>query len=207
VAEERLNIAREVHDVVGHGLATITLRAGVADRVADRDPAEVRAALRAIREVSADSLAELSVLLVILRAEGAAGTEHAPTPNIDAVPGLVAGLRDAGLDVGLEIEEDVQGGVPEVVGAAVYRIVQESLTNVARHAGPRVRADVRVLRRNGAVEVDVCDDGRGAPHGLRTGGGLTGMLERATALGGSFEAGGAAGGGFRVHASLPVVSA
>jgi signal transduction histidine kinase len=207
VAEERLNIAREVHDVVGHGLATITLRAGVADRVADRDPAEVRGALRAIREVSADSLAQLSVLLGVLRADGAAGMEHAPTPSIDAVPGLVAGLRDAGLDVGLEIEEDVQGGVPEVVGAAVYRIVQESLTNAARHAGPRVRADVRVLRRNGAVEVDVRDDGRGAAHGLRTGGGLTGMRERATALGGSFEAGGAAGGGFRVHASLPVVSA
>lgn len=206
VAEERLSIAREVHDIVGHGLATITLRAGVADRVADREPAEVRRALRAIREVSADSLTELSVLLGVLRTDGGAGAAHAPPPNIDAVPGLVAGLRDAGLDVELEIEEDVQGGVPEVVGATVYRIVQEALTNVARHAGPRVRADVRVRRRNGAVEVEVRDDGRGAPHGLQAGGGLTGMRERATALGGSFEAG-AAGAGFRVRASLPVVPA
>lgn len=200
VAEERLRIAREVHDVVGHGLATITLRAGVADRVAERDPEEVRAALRAIRQVSRESLAELSALLGVLRTE----TERAPVPDLRALPRLVDGLRDAGLQVELEVD-DAAGAVPEVVGAAGYRIVQEALTNVARHAGPNVRARVRLARHDGVVEVEVRDDGRGAPGALRDGGGLTGMRERAAALGGEFSAGAAPGGGFRVWASLPVV--
>jgi signal transduction histidine kinase len=206
VAEERLRIAREVHDVVGHGLATITLRAGVADRVADRDPAEVRAALRAIRQVSRESLAELSALLGVLRADGEeAAPERSPTPNLAALPRLVDGLRDAGLDVDLEIDRAPGDGVPEVVEVAAYRIVQEALTNVARHAGPSAHAHVQLARHDGVVEVEVRDDGRGAPETMRPGGGLTGMHERATALGGRFEAGGAPGGGFRVWASLPVV--
>jgi signal transduction histidine kinase len=203
VAEERLRIAREVHDVVGHGLATITLRAGVADRVADRDPDEVREALRAIRQVSRESLSELSALLGVLREGEAAPAEHAPTPDLDAVPRLVNGLRDAGLDVDLQIEGN-GGPVPEVVGAAGYRIVQEALTNVARHAGPKPRAHVRLSRHDGVVEVEVRDDGPGAPAPVRPGGGLTGMRERAASLGGAFEAGSAADGGFRVWASLPV---
>ena len=206
VAEERLRIAREVHDVVGHGLATITLRAGVADRLADRDPAEVRAALRAIRQVSKDSLAELGALLGVLRGDGEeAPGERAPTPDLRALPRLVDGLRDAGMDVALEVDVDEAPAVPEVVAAAGYRIVQEALTNVARHAGPDARARVRLARRDGVVEVEVRDDGRGAADPVRAGGGLTGMRERAAALGGRFEAGGAPTGGFRVWASLPVV--
>jgi signal transduction histidine kinase len=204
VAEERLRIARDVHDVVGHGLATIALRAGVADRVADRDPDEVRAALRAIRQVSKESLSELSALLGVLR-EGEQGPpEHAPAPDLDALPRLVDGLREAGLDVDLRIDGNGDA-VPEVVAAAGYRIVQEALTNVARHAGPNAQAYVRLERHDGVVEVEVRDDGRGAPATMRPGGGLTGMRERAAALGGAFEAGGAADGGFRVWASLPVV--
>jgi signal transduction histidine kinase len=205
VAEERLRIAREVHDVVGHGLATITLRAGVADRVAERDPAEVREALRAIRQVSRESLSELSALLGVLRADGAeGGPERSPAPDLQALPRLVEGLREAGLEVELDID---QGGesVPEVVGAAGYRIVQEALTNVARHAGPNAHARVRLARHDGVVEVEVRDDGLGASAALRPGGGLTGMRERAVLLGGRFEAGAAPGGGFRVWASLPVV--
>jgi len=201
VAEERLRIAREVHDVVGHGLATITLRAGVADRVADRDPAEVREALRAIRQVSRESLSELSALLGVLREDGPA--EHAPVPDLEALPRLVDGLREAGLDVDLQVEGN-GAAVPDVVAAAGYRIVQEALTNVARHAGPNAHARVRLARHDGVVEVEVRDDGTGAPATLRPGGGLTGMRERAASLGGAFEAGGAAGGGFRVWASLPV---
>jgi signal transduction histidine kinase len=200
VAEERLRIAREVHDVVGHGLATITLRAGVADRVADRDPDEVRAALRAIRQVSRESLSELSALLGVLREDGPA--DHAPVPDLAALPRLIEGLREAGLDVDLRVEGN-GAAVPDVVAAAGYRIVQEALTNVARHAGQHVHAHVRVTRRNGVVEVEVRDDGAGAPATLRPGGGLTGMRERAMSLGGAFEAGGAMGGGFRVWASLP----
>jgi signal transduction histidine kinase len=205
VAEERLRIAREVHDVVGHGLATITLRAGVADRLVDRDPGEVRAALRAIREVSRESLAELGTLLGVLRREAAEAGEadRAPTPDLEALPRLVAGLRDAGMMVELEIDGGADGPVPEVVGYAGYRIVQEALTNVARHAGEGAGARVRLARREGALEVDVRDDGRGAPVTVPPGGGLTGMRERAVALGGDFEAGGAPGGGFRVHATLP----
>jgi signal transduction histidine kinase len=203
VAEERLRIAREVHDVVGHGLATITLRAGVADRVADRDPDEVRAALRAIRQVSRESLAELSALLGVLREGDDAPPEHAPVPDLDALPRLVDGLREAGLDVDLQVEGN-GAAVPELVATAGYRIVQEALTNVARHAGPNVHAHVKVNRRNGVVEVEVRDDGTGAPAALQPGGGLTGMRERAASLGGTFEAGSASGGGFRVWASLPV---
>ena len=205
VAEERLRIAREVHDVVGHGLATITLRAGVADRLADRDPAEVRASLRAIRQVSKESLAELSALLGVLRAEGDdEAPERAPAPDLQALPRLVDGLRDAGMDVALDVET-TGAAVPEVVAAAGYRIVQEALTNVARHAGPDASARVRLTRRDGVVEVEVRDDGRGAAGPVRAGGGLTGMRERAAALGGRLEAGGAPSGGFRVWASLPVV--
>jgi signal transduction histidine kinase len=203
VAEERLRIAREVHDVVGHGLATITLRAGVADRVAERDPAEVHAALKAIRQISRESLSELSALLGVLRAEGEA--ERAPAPDLDALPRLVKDLREAGMDVELEVDANGGGPVPEVVAAAGYRIVQEALTNVARHAGPRARARVKLTRHDGIVEVEVRDDGRGAPAAVTAGGGLTGMRERAAAVGGRLEAGGAPGGGFRVWASLPAV--
>jgi signal transduction histidine kinase len=204
VAEERLRIAREVHDVVGHGLATITLRAGVADRLADRDPAEVRASLRAIRQVSKESLAELSALLGVLRAEGdGEGPERAPVPDLQALPQLVDGLRDAGMDVALDVET-TGAAVPEVVAAAGYRIVQEALTNVARHAGADASTRVRLTRRDGVVEVEVRDDGRGAAGPVRAGGGLTGMRERAAALGGRLEAGGMPSGGFRVWASLPV---
>jgi signal transduction histidine kinase len=206
VAEERLRIAREVHDVVGHGLATITLRAGVADRVADRDPDEVREALRAIRQVSRESLAELGALLGVLRGGEDAPAERTPAPDLDALPRLVDGLREAGLEVDLQVDGN-GAAVPEVVAAAGYRIVQEALTNVARHAGPNVRAHVRLSRRNGVVEVEVRDDGRDAPATVRPGGGLTGMRERAASLGGAFEAGRAAEGGFRVWASLPVALA
>ena len=205
VAEERLRIAREVHDVVGHGLATITLRAGVADRLADRDPAEVRESLRAIRQVSKDSLAELSALLGVLRGEGDDEAERAPAPDLRSLPRLVDGLRDAGMDVALDVDAGAGTPVPEVVAAAGYRIVQEALTNVARHAGPDASARVRLTRRDGVVEVEVRDDGRGAPGPVQAGGGLIGMRERASALGGRFEAGGATSGGFRVWASLPVV--
>jgi signal transduction histidine kinase len=206
VAEERLRIAREVHDVVGHGLATITLRAGVADRLADRDPAEVRAALRAIRQLSKESLAELSALLGVLRGGGEGeAPERTPAPDLQALPQLVDGLREAGMNVALDVDAHEGTAVPEVVAAAGYRIVQEALTNVARHAGPEATARVRLTRRNGVVEVEVRDDGRGAAGPVRAGGGLTGMRERAAALGGRFEAGGAPSGGFRVWASLPVV--
>ena len=205
VAEERLRIAREVHDVVGHGLATITLRAGVADRLADRDPAEVRESLRAIRQVSKDSLAELSALLGVLRGEGEDEAERAPRPTCGRCRGSSTACATPAWTSRSTSTPSAGTAVPEVVAAAGYRIVQEALTNVARHAGPDASARVRLTRRDGVVEVEVRDDGRGAPGPVRAGGGLIGMRERAGALGGRFEAGGAPSGGFRVWASLPVV--
>ena len=204
VAEERLRIAREVHDVVGHGLATITLRAGVADRLADRDPAEVRAALRAIRQVSKESLAELqrAARRAARRGRGGGRARAGARPARAAA----AGRRTARRGHGRRAPGRCRRGpvVPEVVAAAGYRIVQEALTNVRATPARDARARVRLARRDGVVEVEVRDDGRGAVDPVRPGGGLTGMRERAAALGGRFEAGGAPSGGFRVWASLPV---
>ena len=168
------------------------------------DPDEVDAALRSIREIAKQSLGELGALLGVLRS--AEGDERAPVPDLAAVPQLVERLRDAGMRVELDVAKQPPQ-VPDVVGAASYRIVQEALTNVARHAGPGASARVRLAQSNGAVEVEVTDDGHGAPPGVRDGGGLTGMRERAAALGGRFEAGPAApgGSGFRVWAWLPAV--
>jgi signal transduction histidine kinase len=199
VAEERLRIARDVHDVVGHSLATIALQAGVAEHLlADRDE-QARKALTDIRRLSKRSLAEVSAMLGVLR-EGAAA--RAPTPDLQQLSRLVADVRAAGLEVELEID-GANGDVPEVVAVAAYRIVQESLTNVVRHAGEGARAHVRVASNGDEIEVEVVDDGRGAPPDAHDGNGLTGMRERAAALGGRFEAGTAAEGGFRVRALLP----
>jgi signal transduction histidine kinase len=196
VAEERLRIARDVHDVVGHSLATIALQAGVAEHLSEDEKA--RESLASIRRLSRASLAEVSAMLGVLRDEHAA---RAPTPDLGQVPRLVDEVRDAGLDVELSMEGN--GVVPDVVGVAAYRIVQESLTNVVRHAGVGAHARVSVRAREDEVEVEVSDDGRGARPDAHDGNGLTGMRERAAALGGRFEAGTAAGGGFRVRALLP----
>jgi signal transduction histidine kinase len=201
LVEERLRIARDVHDVVGHGLATIALRAGVADHVLEKNPDEAREALQAIRDISRRSLDEVGALLGVLRA----GAEHAPVPDLDQLPRLVEGLRGAGMPVELDVQGD-GNGLPDIVGTAGYRIVQEALTNVARHAGAGARARVTVRRGTRGVEVEVVDDGRGAPTGVRDGGGLTGMRERAAAVGGTLDAGTRREGGFRVHASLPARS-
>src|SRR3954454_641721 len=175
MAEERLQIAREVHDVVGHALAAISLRAGVADHVRDRDPEAVADALGGTRETSRQSLHELSALLDALR--GGAPAEHAPAPDLAHVPRLVDTLCDAGMPVTLEGE--LNGAkAPEIVGAAGYRIVQEALTNVVRHAGSGASARVVLAQRNGALEVEVTDDGRGAGNSVAPRGGLTGMRER-----------------------------
>jgi len=198
VAEERLRIARDVHDVVGHSLATIALQAGVAEHLLDGREPKARESMATIRRLSKDALAEVSAMLGVLRADS--GAERTPTPDLEHVTRLVEDMRAAGLSIDLELE---QRPVPEVVGGAAYRIVQESLTNVVRHAGPQASARVRVAASNGAVEIEVSDDGQGAPPGTPDGNGLTGMRERAAALGGSFDAETTPGGGFRVRALLP----
>jgi signal transduction histidine kinase len=198
VAEERLRIARDVHDVVGHSLATIALQAGVAEHLLDDREPKARESMATIRRLSKEALAEVSAMLGVLRAED--GAERAPTPDLTGVTGLVEDMRAAGLSIELELESRP---VPEVVGGAAYRIVQESLTNVVRHAGPDAAAHVRVAATDGVVEIEVSDDGPGAAPGTPDGNGLTGMRERAAALGGSFNAGTKPGGGFHVRALLP----
>jgi signal transduction histidine kinase len=200
-AEERLRIARDLHDVVGHSLSTISLHAGVAERALDTHPEQVRDSVAAIRQTSREALGELRAVLGILRDGGAA--DRAPTPGLDAIGALVDGIRDAGLQVDLD-EQPVNRRPPDLVGTAAYRIVQEALTNVARHAGPGAAARVRVAAGRRGLLVEVADDGAGAGSGWRPGNGITGMRERAAAVGGVLDAGPARRGGFRVRAQLPI---
>jgi signal transduction histidine kinase len=214
--EERLRVAREVHDVVGHGLAVINMQAGVALHVLgkrqEQAPEQTRAALEAIRTASKDALEDLRGTLAVFRqADQPPGGDQdhprQPAPGLDQLEVLVTEMRRGGLPVSFEVS-GTGDGVPGPVELAAYRIVQESLTNVLRHAGPAA-ARVRVVRAPAAVEVEVTDDGRGraaAGAGRRPaepGHGITGMRERAAAVGGSLDAGPLPAGGWRVHASLP----
>ncbi|WP_217428650.1 sensor histidine kinase [Microlunatus speluncae] len=206
VAEERLRIARELHDIVAHNLSLITVKAGVAAHVAAARPEEVPAALRVIEQTSRAALDETRHLLDLLRT-GSAADDLAPAPTIDRLPDLVAAAATAGVDVDLEATDVDQ--LPDDVGRAVYRIVQEAVTNVVRHAAP-ARCRVRVQGRPGTVRVEVRDNGAGAAPTTqrrtgrgRLGHGLIGMRERVALYGGDFEAGPGAGGGFMITAVLP----
>jgi signal transduction histidine kinase len=201
--EERLDIAREMHDVIGHSLAVISLQAGVAEHLLSTRPEETRNAIAAIRRVSKEALTELRAELATLRGDGAAPAERAPTPDLAAIRSLVSQMREAGLSVDLDLTGDARA-VPEIVSTAAYRIVQESLTNVVRHAGSGAAASVRAGVVDGRLEVEVVDDGRGMPAQATDAAGLQGMRERALALSGDFAAGNRAGGGFRVFAALPL---
>jgi len=200
LGDERLRIARDVHDVVAHAMVEINVQAGVAARLIDRDPEQARSALRHIKAASGDALTDLRATLGILRGTGGAAPVE-PTVGVEDLDGLAAGLRAAGVTVELDV-----GALPagaSAVQAVVYRIVQEALTNVLRHArASSVR--VRVARDGDAVAVEVRDDGSGtgAPGGA--GQGVRGMRERAAAVGGAVECGPAAEGGWRVAARLPL---
>ena len=199
-ADERLRIAREVHDVVAHSLGVIAVQASVGMQVIDTDPAEAKQALEDISGASRSSLAEIRRLLGAVRAEDG-GASFAPTPGLSDLERLAHEVEGAGLAVGLEVDGDVDA-VPSGVGLAAYRIVQEALTNTVRHAHAH-RATVRVDCRPSLVLVQVDDDGRG-PSGKRPRGyGLVGMRERVALYDGSLEAGPRPEGGFRVTARLP----
>jgi signal transduction histidine kinase len=203
VAEERVRIARDLHDSVAHSMASISVQAGVGAHVLDERPADARAALLAIKHASGDALAELRATLSMLRSSEAA--PHEPTDGLDRLPSLVESSRAAGLAVDVVIEGDARP-LPPAVDTAAFRILQESLTNVIRHAGP-ARATVAVRHGDGGVEIEVTDDGRGAVngHGGAGGGhGLAGMRERVALLGGELYAGPRRAGGFRVRARLPL---
>ncbi|HMG43076.1 MAG TPA: histidine kinase [Acidimicrobiales bacterium] len=205
VAEERLRIARDLHDSVAHSLASFSVQAGVGAHVLDDRPEDARAALLAIKRASGEALAELRATLGMLRSSEAAPRE--PTAGIDRLPSLVESSRAAGLPVDVVIEGEARP-LPPPVDAAAFRIVQESLTNVIRHAGA-ARATVAVRHGDGGVEIEVTDDGRGAVAGNGRGNGngghgLAGMRERVAHLGGELFAGAGRSGGFRVRARLPL---
>lgn len=202
VDEERLRIARELHDVTAHSLSIIAVQSGAASAVLDSDPAEARRALDAIRRTSKDALDELRSMLGVLRSPEDTDAPLAPTPGLARLPELLAPLAEADVAAELRVDGDITD-IPAVVEASAYRIVQEALTNVVRHAGP-CTAVVTLQRAADELVITVTDTGVGAPAGRGEGHGLTGMRERATALGGSFEAGPGPGGGFTVSARLPV---
>ncbi len=197
-SEERLRIARELHDVVGHHLSLINVQAGVGLHLMDERPEQARVALRAIKSASAEALAEVRAVLGLLRAEDG-GAPRAPVPSLVNLPAL---LESAGAGL---VSAGAPGALPPEVDRAAYRIVQEALTNVRRHAGPGASATVTIDYGSDVLTVAVTDDGTGAPAGAPDeGNGLAGMRARAQALGGTLTAGGAPQGGFTVTATLPV---
>ncbi len=201
--EERLRIAREVHDVVGHGLAVISMQAGVALHVVDRRPEQARVALEAIKQTSRDALEELRATLAVFRRPDDESDSRRPAPGLGQVEGVVEAMAESGLPVDLMVTGRPVA-LPAAVDLAAYRIVQESLTNVVRHAGSTT-ATVRVHYEPGEVVLEITDGGRARPNGVGDPGGhgIAGMRERAAAVQGTLEAGPRSEGGFRVLARLP----
>jgi signal transduction histidine kinase len=201
---ERARIARELHDVVAHSLSVVIAQADGGRYAGKADPDAATGALEAIATTGRQALTDMRSLLGVLR-EGS-GEEYAPQPDVAAVEGLVEDVRASGLDVDLIVEGDPRP-MPAGPQLAAYRIVQESLTNVLKHAGPAGRAWVRLQWRPDSLELSVLDDGRGASAAVveadGDGHGIRGMRERAQLHGGRLEAGPRTGGGFGVHAALP----
>ncbi|PZH15961.1 two-component sensor histidine kinase [Streptomyces sp. NTH33] len=226
VAEERLRIARDLHDVVAHHIALVNVQAGVAAHVMDKRPDQAKEALAHVREAGRSALEELRATVGLLRQSGDPEAPTEPAPGLDRLDELVGTFRSAGLHV--EVARADQGTtLPAAVGLAAFRIVQEALTNVQKHAGTAARAEVSVVRVGPDVEITVLDNGAGAEGGAGVDGGpqdgepkdggpqdggpqeggghgLLGMRERVTALAGTLTTGPRYGGGFRVHATLPV---
>ncbi len=204
VSEERLHMAQDVHDGVGHALAVVALHAGVAMHVLDRDPQRVRELLASIQATSREALDGLRADLDRWRSDDDAGTRR-PVPGLADLPRLLARMRAGGLVLTTDVEPCRD--VPEEVGAVAYRVVQESLTNVLRHAGG-APAHVRVTCSEAVLTVEVGDRGAAvAVPAPTTGSGIEGMRRRAATVGGRLLAGPAPGGGFAVRAELPLAAA
>jgi signal transduction histidine kinase len=199
-SEERLRIARELHDVLAHNISLINVQAGVALHLMEEHPEQARTALTAIKAASKDALGELRSVLDVLR-QGDEGAPRTPTAGLEDLDRLVSGAAAAGLDVRV-VTEGTPRPLPPSVDLAAFRIVQEALTNVTRHAG-RATATISLTYDDRGLTVQVEDDGHGPSNGAGSGNGIRGMKERAAALGGAVEAGPKPGGGFRVTASLP----
>jgi signal transduction histidine kinase len=200
--QERLRIARELHDVLAHNVSLINVQAGVALHLLDEQPERARPALEAIKDASSETLREMRSVLDILRRPGEQ-PPRSPTAGVAGLAELVSRTQAAGISVDARVTGDPRG-LPASVDLAVYRIVQEALTNVARHAHPAA-ALVSLAYADDAIEIVVEDDGlrAGAENGSG-GNGIAGMRERVTALGGEFAAGPRPDVGFRVRARLPL---
>jgi signal transduction histidine kinase len=209
VTEERLRLARELHDVVAHAMSVIAVQSGVGAHVANTQPKEAAKALGAIEATSRAALTELRRLLGVLRQADEPQGDLAPVPGLADLDSLLAEVAKAGLAVRLQVN-GTRPQLPAGVDLSAYRIVQEALTNVVKHAGS-ARAQVVVGYRDQDITVEVTDDGRGAVTSVSdgragTGHGLTGMRERVQAFGGDLEVGPRPGGGFRVAARLPLAA-
>ncbi|RFU83191.1 two-component sensor histidine kinase [Streptomyces triticagri] len=231
VAEERLRIARDLHDVVAHHIALVNVQAGVASHVMDKRPDQAKEALAHVREASRSALNELRATVGLLRQSGDPEAPTEPAPGLARLDELAESFQRAGLPVEVA-RSDAGTHAPAAVDLVAYRVIQEALTNVQKHAGPGATAEVSVVRVGSRLEITVLDDGPGHPapeasaaadeasrrddedreardgtDPERGGHGLIGMRERVTALGGSCTAGPRYGGGFRVHAILPLTGA
>ncbi|MFN8439827.1 MAG: histidine kinase [Caldilineaceae bacterium] len=205
--EERLRIARELHDVLGHNISLISVQAGVALHLMDQQPEQARVALSVIKDASKDALRELRSVLDLLRQDHEA-PPRSPSPGLASLNDLVARASEAGLQVYTEVSGDIKG-LPTSVDLAAFRIVQEALTNVMRHSGQSL-SNVHVTRDEQELRLQIDNElGSAATHAvpvssMELGRGILGMKERASALGGVVEAGPLPGGGFRVLARLPL---
>jgi signal transduction histidine kinase len=207
VAEERLRIARELHDILAHTISAISVQAGLALDVLDDSPAQARTALGTIRAASRAAMTELKATVGMLRASDDASAPRSPPPGLDQLDQLFAMVRDAGLRVDVAVTGEARP-LPAAVDRAAYRIVQESLTNVVRHAGASC-VSVAISYERAALTIRIADNGRGPASGqpASPGHGLVGMTERAVMLGGWLETGSRPGRGFLVQAQLPTEEA
>ncbi len=205
VADERLRIAQDLHDVVAHSMGVIAVQAGVGAHVIDTDPAEAKRSLEAISYTSRSTLAEIRRMLGVLREDE--GAQYAPAPGLADLERLVGEICAAGIDTHVTWE-GTRDELPPGVDFTAYRIIQEALTNVMKHAGPEPHVDVTIGYEPQLLRIEVADDGRGINGSTPAGGhGLMGMRERVAVYGGTFAAGPATGGGFRVAVCLPYADA
>jgi signal transduction histidine kinase len=208
VTEERLRIARELHDVIAHSMSVIAVQSAVGNHVIDTQPGEARQALAAIDATSRAALTEMRRLLGVLRQEGEPRGSLTPAPGLADLASLAGQVQDAGLKVWINVDGQ-RGDVPPGIDLSAYRIVQEALTNVIKH-GAAPAADVTIRYRPDSVTVEVTDQGAGAPPAkvpaprADSGHGIIGMRERVAVFGGEFSAGPGPDGGFLVRACFPV---
>jgi signal transduction histidine kinase len=206
VAEERLRIARELHDILAHTMSVVAVQAGTGRLVGADHPVAAIDALAAVETTARSAMHEVRQILTVLRADDGQEASVAPAAGIDDLPTLIAQVAEAGIDVDTRVEGEPRP-VPPGVGLAAYRIIQEALTNVIKHAGP-AHASVLVRYADDDITLEVRDDGHPTESATTTGGhGLVGMRERAAVHGGELTAGPDPHGGFVVRARLPITPA